>query len=215
MYVLVDYGMGNLFSVEQAFIRIGVTPEISSIPEVVERASVIILPGVGAYPDAVRELQEKGLWDVIQKKVKDNTPLIGICLGMQLLYEYSDEMGKTEGLGLLNGHIRRFSGKTKKGDSYKVPHMGWNTLHITKEDPELLKYENEYVYYVHSYYAANCIIDECLATSLYGDTIVPGIVGKGNILGMQFHPEKSSDIGSLLLKDFCNKVEKEKRGLSL
>jgi len=193
--IIVDYGAGNLSSLQRALEQIEFTVQISDDPGVINNASSIILPGVGAFGAAMIELQKRNLVDVLIKKASQGIPFLGICLGMQLLYEQSEEESLFEGLGLLKGSIKRIP------DTVKVPHMGWNSLNFHKDDPILKNnLEGDFVYYVHSYYAGSD--DENLvAFSDYG-VKVPGIVRRGNIYGMQFHPEKSSDAGLNLLKTY-------------
>ncbi|MDP0493172.1 MAG: imidazole glycerol phosphate synthase subunit HisH, partial [Fusobacterium sp. JB021] len=188
MNIIIDYGLGNLESVFQAFENLGIETKISNDPKEISNASSLILPGVGAFRDAITALKETNLIPLIKNHIKSGKFLMGICLGMQLLYEKSYENGEYEGLGLIEGSIEKLN------TSLKIPHMGWNSLKFKKDD-EILKYINEdaYVYFVHSYYA-NSSNEELIAYSNYGQ-VVPGIVRKNNIYGIQFHPEKSSDVG--------------------
>lgn len=193
MNIIVDYGLGNLKSVQKAFKKANIETVISNKPADLEKAELIILPGVGAFRDAIKSLKKNKLDKMIEKHVKEGKYLVGICLGMQLLYTKSYEYGEYEGLDILKGNIV----KLKKAE--KIPHMGWNDLKIYKDDC-LLKYitENEYVYFVHSYYA-DSNFSEVLAYTEYGEKI-PAIVKKDNVYGFQFHPEKSSKTGENLLK---------------
>ncbi|MBI6874679.1 imidazole glycerol phosphate synthase subunit HisH [Clostridium aciditolerans] len=193
---IVDYGMGNLRSVEKAFEFIGAKAKITDNGEEIINSSGILLPGVGAFPDAMENIKKLGLDKVLKEAVKNGTPLMGICLGMQLLFEESDEVRITEGLGFLKGKIKKFE------VDLKIPHMGWNDLIIDKPC-EILKdvEEGSYVYFVHSFYAQ--IEEEGVlnAHSFYGiDT--PAVVSKGNVFGLQFHPEKSGEPGMQMLKNF-------------
>lgn len=200
MIAIIDYGVGNLNSIQKALENIGCEVVITDKREDLYRASGIILPGVGAFNDAIKRLRETGLVDDIKACIDKGTVLLGICLGMQLLYEKSYEDGEWEGLGLLSGDIVKFD------DRLKVPHMGWNNIKFVKEDP-ILKYieEDDYIYFVHSYYANS--MEDAIAYTEYG-VEVPAIVGKGSVYGMQFHPEKSGDVGLKLLKAFGEMVER-------
>lgn len=200
MVAIIDYGVGNLFSLVSSFKAIGVEAVITSEPEVIKKADKLILPGVGAFEDAALKLKESGLGDLVCELAKGGMPLMGICLGMQLLFEKSYEYGEFEGLGLIGGEIVPMSGKLPK--NLKIPHIGWNPLVFKAESP-VFKYisNGDCVYFVHSYYATNC--DEALiATAEYG-TEITAAVAKGNIYGCQFHPEKSGNVGLNILKGFC------------
>lgn len=195
MNIIVDYGAGNLSSLQRALEQIEFTVQVSDDPEIIDNATSIILPGVGAFGAAMFELKKRNLVDVLIKKASEGVPFLGICLGMQLLYELSEEEGLNEGLGLLKGSIKRIP------NTVKVPHMGWNSLTFHKGDPILKdNLEGDFVYFVHSYYA-HSDDENLVAYSDYG-VKVPGIVRSGNIYGMQFHPEKSSDAGLNLLKTY-------------
>ena len=198
--------MGNLYSVSKALERMNYEYIVTDDPSKLEKTKGLILPGVGAFKDAMEILNETGLTDFIKKEVDAGKPLLGICLGMQLLFEESEENGLTKGLGFLKGRAVRFSGKTADGKPYKVPHMGWNKLKfIHPESPLLQGVKEEHVYFVHSYYIETDD-DVVLASSDY-DVEVPAVVGKNHIFGTQFHPEKSSDIGLSILKNFAAIVE--------
>lgn len=202
MTIIVDYGAGNLSSLQRAFEQIGLDVEISDDKEAIQNASSIILPGVGAFGAAMDELKKRNLIEVLKKKAMEGTPFLGICLGMQLLYEFSEEEGKYEGIGLLKGTIKKIP------ETVKVPHMGWNSLTFYKQDPILKNNLNgDYVYFVHSYYA-QADDENLVAYSDYG-VKVPAIVNSENIYGMQFHPEKSSDAGLNLLKTFKEMISYE------
>ena len=200
MVAIIDYGVGNLFSLRSSFAAIGVEAEVTSEPETIRRADRVILPGVGAFGDAADKLRATGLDFIVKEEATKGKPLMGICLGMQLLFEKSYEYGEHEGLGLLKGEIRPIAERIPEG--LKIPQMGWNALKIVRESP-LLKYtkEGEYVYFVHSYSAVNCE-DSLLASAEYGADLT-ACVGKGNVFGCQFHPEKSGKIGLKMLKAFC------------
>ena len=195
MNIIIDYGVGNLDSLKRACEEIGFQVVISNDEQMIEQASSIILPGVGAYKAAMTELKKLNLIELIKSKVNKGTPILGICLGMQLLYEFSEENEKTEGLGLLKGSVKQIP------EIVKVPHMGWNKLIFNRND-SLLKYvsDGDYVYFVHSYYV-NSANQELVAYCDYG-TKIPAIIQSGNIYGMQFHPEKSAESGLNLLKAF-------------
>lgn len=206
MIGIVDYGMGNLFSVSKALERLGADYFISADQHKLLQADALLLPGVGAFRDAMERLPA----DMIKEFAATGKPLLGICLGMQLLFEQSEEHGLTEGLGLLPGRVRRFPGRTLDGELYKVPHMGWNRLEFVKESPLLKNLEEDYVYFVHSYYVnAENSSDVLLAKADYHEQ-VSAVVGRENIFGMQFHPEKSSKLGMALLGNFLKMVEERK-----
>jgi imidazole glycerol-phosphate synthase subunit HisH len=205
MIGIVDYGMGNLFSVSKALERLNADYFISGDKDELLSADSLLLPGVGSFRDAMEVLQV----DTIKEFAASGKPLLGICLGMQLLFEDSDENGFTKGLGLLPGHVRRFSGTNAAGETYKVPHMGWNKLEFVKSSPLLDGLEEDYVYFVHSYYVSAENSDVLLAKANYHEE-VSAVVGKDNIFGMQFHPEKSSKLGMALLNNFLKLVEERK-----
>ncbi|MGD7053053.1 imidazole glycerol phosphate synthase subunit HisH [Sutcliffiella horikoshii] len=210
MIGIIDYGMGNLYSVSKALERMEVEYVISNDRDILFEAEGLILPGVGSFRDAMSILQETGLDTFIKEEVSRGKKMLGICLGMQLLFEESEENGVTEGLSLLKGKVERFSGLTEDGASYKVPHMGWNKLEFQQESPLLEGVPEDYVYFVHSYYVKDFADAELLASSTY-DVQVPAVVGRGNVFGTQFHPEKSSNVGLAILKNFVNLVKEEER----
>ena len=199
MICVVDYGVGNLFSLTQSLKAIGADAVVTSDADVIRSADGIILPGVGAFEDARRKLRESGLDTVVCEEAGNGKKLLGICLGMQMLFEESHEYGVHKGLGLLKGSVIPMDGNIPEG--LKIPHIGWNSLNIVSEHP-IFKYvkENDYVYFVHSYYASGCD-ESLLATSEYGVPITAA-VAKGNVTGMQFHPEKSGEVGLSILKAF-------------
>ena len=200
MIAIVDSGVGNLFSLSCSLNALGLEAEITRDAEKLRAADRIILPGVGAFGDAAEKLEATGLIPVLREEA-EKKPLLGICLGMQLLFDRSFEYGEHMGLGLVPGEVVDL--RTSLEDkTLKVPHMGWNSLQITPEDP-IFKYfaDGEYVYYVHSFYARNCAANT-LGTSEYGNVSVTGVVRSGNVYGMQFHPEKSGDAGLRLLRAF-------------
>ncbi|MBP3370003.1 MAG: imidazole glycerol phosphate synthase subunit HisH [Clostridia bacterium] len=201
MIAIIDYGVGNLFSLTCSFKSIGADICVTSDPKVIASAERIILPGVGAFEDAARKLRESGLDRVIKDECAKGKPLLGICLGMQMLFERSFEYGEHEGLGLIKGSIKPISELV--GDGLKIPHIGWNALHFVGEKDELFKYvnENDCVYFVHSYYGADCE-ESLIATAEYGAELTAAVRNK-NVCGVQFHPEKSERVGLAILKAFC------------
>ncbi|KAA0548746.1 imidazole glycerol phosphate synthase subunit HisH [Bacillus sp. BGMRC 2118] len=207
MIGIIDYGMGNLFSVSKALERLNYEYIISGDPEELAKADGLLLPGVGSFKDAMHSLNESGLTTFINEQVSSGKPLLGICLGMQLLFEESEENGETKGLGLIQGRVVRFRGENEQGILYKVPHMGWNELTYHRNSPLLSGVEQGYVYFVHSYYVNTQDQQVVVASSEY-DVDVPAIVEKGNVFGAQFHPEKSGDLGITLLQNFAKIVEK-------
>ena len=203
MIAIVDYGVGNLFSLACSFRAIGAETEITRDAARIEASERVILPGVGAFGDAMDKLRATGLIPVLKREA-GRKPFLGICLGMQLLFDESEEYGVHEGLGLIPGRVcdlrRDLSDK-----ALKVPHMGWNSLEFRRDDPFFRYVRNgEYAYYVHSFYAKNCASDT-LATSRYGNVDVTGVVRRGNVYGTQFHPEKSGDTGLRLLRAFAER----------
>ena len=199
MVVIVDYGVGNLFSLVSSFRAIGVEAVATADVDIIKNAQRIVLPGVGAFEDAAKKLRLSGLDKVVIEQAKKGVPLLGICLGMQLLFEKSYEYGEHKGLSLIKGEICPI--KDVVPTDYKIPHIGWNGL-IFKKSNELFKYvkEGECVYFVHSYYAANCA--DVIATAEYGKELTAA-VAKDNVYGCQFHPEKSGQVGLSILKAFC------------
>lgn len=210
MIGIIDYGMGNLYSVSKALERLNHDYFISDKPAELAKATAYILPGVGSFKDAMEQLNRTDLTTFTQDVVAEGKPLLGICLGMQLLFEESEENGLTKGLGFLEGRIVKFPGVTANGERYKVPHMGWNSLTFQQPSPLLEGIDEGHVYFVHSYYALPKDRSVVLATSDY-DVEVPAVVGKGNVFGAQFHPEKSSDLGVSILENYANFVEKRGR----
>ncbi|WYP25771.1 imidazole glycerol phosphate synthase subunit HisH [Alkalihalobacillus sp. FSL W8-0930] len=207
MIGIVDYGMGNLHSVSKAMERIGLPYLISEEIEELAKTDGLLLPGVGAFPDAMEILNETGKSEFLKQWAAEGKPLMGICLGMQLLFEESEEHRQTKGLGLLPGKVTKFTGVTSEGASYKIPHMGWNQLQFHKDHAILQEVDAGYVYFVHSYAVQTEDEDILVATSDYHQD-VPAIVGRGSVVGTQFHPEKSSQVGMELLKNFGRLVEK-------
>ena len=200
MIAIVDYGVGNLFSLCSSFKAIGADVTVTSDPDVIRSADKIILPGVGAFGDAIKKLKDTGLDKIITEETKKGKKLMGICLGMQLLFEKSYEYGEHKGLGLLKGSVVPMENRIPK--ELKIPHIGWNGLQFCKNH-HLFKYikEEDHVYFVHSYYAEDCE-DSLLATAEYGRELTAAVV-KDNVAGMQFHPEKSGNVGLNILRAFC------------
>ena len=200
MIAIVDYGVGNLFSLLYSLQVLGLKAEVTGQAERLRRADRVILPGVGAFADARAKLDGTGLVPVLLEEA-EKKPFLGICLGMQLLFNRSFEYGEHPGLGLVPGEVADLR-EALTDKTLKVPHMGWNSLEITREDP-LFRYveSGEYVYYVHSFYARNCR-ESTLGTSRYGNVSVTGVVRRGMVWGTQFHPEKSGDTGLRLLRAF-------------
>nr|MBO4517483.1 imidazole glycerol phosphate synthase subunit HisH [Clostridia bacterium] len=200
MTVIVDYGVGNLFSLLSSFAAIGEQAKVSSDKAEIECADRIVLPGVGAFADAACKLEQSGLKNAIYRAVKKGVPIMGVCLGMQLLFDKSYEYGEYDGLKLISGEIRPISDYIPK--DLKIPHIGWNKLKILKKH-SLLKYttDDDFAYFVHSYCAVGCG-DSLLATTEYGAEIT-AVVAKNNVMGCQFHPEKSGKSGLKILKAFC------------
>lgn len=201
MIAIVDYGVGNLFSLSSSLKALGLETEVTRGAEKLRAADRIILPGVGAFGDAKAKLDDTGLVPVLLEEA-ERKPFLGICLGMQLLFDRGFEYGEHAGLGLVPGQVVDLRGDLED-QTLKVPHMGWNSLQIVKDDP-LFKYfkDGEYVYYVHSFYAKDCAAST-LGASRYGNVAVTGAVRNGNVWGTQFHPEKSGDAGLRLLKAFA------------
>ena len=200
MIAIVDYGVGNLFSLQSSFKKIGVEAVVTSDKKTIENAEKVLLPGVGAFADAADKLRKSGLDEVVRREVQKGKYLMGICLGMQMLFEKSFEYGEYEGLGFLKGNVIPMKGLL--AENLKIPHIGWNELQFTKPH-FLFKYckEKDFVYFVHSYFASECE-DSLIATTNYGETLTAA-VAKDNVLGCQFHPEKSGDVGLSILRAFC------------
>ncbi|WP_067726396.1 imidazole glycerol phosphate synthase subunit HisH [Oceanobacillus damuensis] len=196
MIAIIDYGAGNIKSLQFALDKLNKKSVLTTDPQVIRDSDSIILPGVGAFKDAMDAINGLGLTKVLQQEAAGGKPILGICLGMQLFYEKSYEDGDWEGLGLLKGNVSKIK------DTVKVPHMGWNTITKHKENPLMNGLPNDvYVYFVHSYAVGSLEEDSLVGSTQYGG-VVPAIVQQGNITGMQFHPEKSGDIGIKLLKNY-------------
>lgn len=202
MIGIIDYGVGNLFSLRSSFATLGEDARIVSDAGALTDCSHLILPGVGAFADAIQKLQAGGLAEAVQTEVTKGKPLLGICLGMQLLFEKSYEYGEHDGLGLICGSVKPIKSVIPAG--YKIPHIGWNALHFTESKPmsPIFKYskEGDYVYFVHSYYGAAC--SQVTATAEYGVPLTAAVQNE-NVFGTQFHPEKSGEIGLAILRAFC------------
>ena len=204
MIAVIDYGVGNLFSLCSSLKRIGADAQVTSDPEVIRKADKLILPGVGAFADAAQKLRDSGMDQVILEEVAKGKEIMGICLGMQMLFEKSYEFGEHTGLGLLKGSVIPMEGTIPA--QLKIPHIGWNALHFCKES-KLLRYvkEGECVYFVHSFYV-DPSAQSVVATAEYGKEVTAA-VQLGNVMGCQFHPEKSGDVGLNILRAFCEKEE--------
>ena len=204
MIAVIDYGVGNLFSLLSSLNYVGLDTKLTNDTEEIKSANGIILPGVGAFRDAIGNLEKYGLKETLINEAKNGKPFLGICLGMQMLFEKSYEYGEYKGLGLINGTVEEIKKYIPENSDLKIPHMGWNSLIINErfKDDKILKDvdNNEYVYYVHSYFAKTDT-KNIVAYSEYG-TKISGIVKNENVYGMQFHPEKSGDTGLKLLKNW-------------
>ncbi|MDU5109508.1 MAG: imidazole glycerol phosphate synthase subunit HisH [Clostridium sp.] len=204
MIAIIDYGMGNLKSIKNALYLLKIDSVITSDKEVIKKSEAIILPGVGAFKQAMDNLKEKGLDTLIKEVAKEGKLILGICLGMQLLFEKGFEGEEEEGLGLLKGNIKKL--KTK--ERVKIPHMGWNKLIANNEDENFCNLSSDkFVYYVHSFMVTDYEEKDLVAYSNYGGLKIPGIFRKDNIIGTQFHPEKSGETGLNLLKEFGEMVK--------
>lgn len=201
MIVIIDYGMGNLKSISNALNKLGLENKISSEKKDIENAKGLILPGVGAFKDAIYNIKDKKLDEVIINEVLSGKMILGICLGMQLFFKKGFESGEEEGFGFFKGNIVKM--KEDKENNIKIPNIGWNNLVYSRKDDILNGVdEGSFVYFVHSYYANGCNNDDIVSYSEHGDNIIPAIVRNKNIIGAQFHPEKSSDVGLKILKNF-------------
>ena len=201
MIAIIDYGVGNLFSLKSSFAAIGAEAVVTGEADTILSAERVILPGVGAFGDAADKLRETGLDRVVCEAAACGKPLLGICLGMQLLFERGFEYGVHEGLGLIPGEVRPIADVIPAG--LKIPHIGWNALHFTENKSPLFRFirEGDCVYFVHSFYAADCG-ESVIATAEYGAPLTAA-VQKGNVFGCQFHPEKSGRVGLNILRAFC------------
>jgi len=202
MLGIVDYGVGNLRNVELAFRRLGVRPRVITTPQEVRRSSALVLPGVGAFGDAIGNLRALSLEPDLVAAIRDGVPFLGICVGMQLLFETSEEMGEHRGLGVLGGRVRRFA------HGLPVPHMGWNQIHQVQQMPLWRDLpDGSYAYFVHSYYADPSEPASVAAYTDYGIDFCSA-VARGNVFGIQFHPEKSQEVGERILTNFVALAEK-------
>ena len=200
MIVIIDYNVGNLKSVVGAFKRIGLEAVVSRDEKVIKEAKGIVLPGVGTFPTAMKNLEKYHLVDILTERKEAGIPILGICLGMQILFEKGYEVKETKGLGFIPGSVRYMD------IDEKIPHMGWNQLNLAKTSPTThYLSDNDEVYFVHSY-QATCPDDELIAYTTYGEVKIPAIVGKNNVIGCQFHPEKSGEIGRKILKAFLEEI---------
>lgn len=196
MIAVVDYGMGNLRSVQKGLEKVGYLAKIATAPEELYAARGIILPGVGAFGDTMANLRSRGLDAAIVRSIEEGKPFLGICIGLQVLFEYGEEMGCHRGLGIFPGRVRRFAG------DMKVPHMGWNQVILKQKCPILEGIpDRSYFYFVHSYYAETPAEEIICATTLYGIEF-PSVIARDNIFAVQFHPEKSSALGLKVLENF-------------
>jgi len=201
MVAIIDYGVGNLYSLKSSFAAIGEEAVVTNDEAVIRNADRIILPGVGAFCDAMEKLKTSGMADLLISLAKEGKKIMGICLGMQLLFDKSYEYGEYEGLGLIKGEIRPIADVINK--YLKIPHIGWNALHFKKSDCPVFKYlkDGDFVYFVHSYYAADC--DEAVVATTEYSAELTAAVQSSNVYGCQFHPEKSGETGLKILKAFC------------
>jgi glutamine amidotransferase len=200
MIAIIDYGMGNLRSVQKGFERVGHEAVVTSDPKAIRSASKVVLPGVGAFPDCMRNLREYGLIDAVQESIQSGKPFLGICLGLQLLFTESEEFGISKGLDIIRGRVIRFQGPQFSG--LKIPHMGWNSVSIKRRAPALQDIpEGSHVYFVHSYHVVPDDKGVIATTTPYGLEFVSSI-WKDNIFAVQFHPEKSQTLGLSILKRF-------------
>ena len=201
MIAIVDYGVGNLFSLKSSLEAVGADVTVTGDAQVLRQAERIVLPGVGAFGDAAKKLQDSGLAEVICQEANHGKPLLGICLGMQMLLDVSYEYGEHKGLGLIHGAIRPIADVIPAG--YKIPHIGWNALQFPEQKHPVFRdvQNGEHVYFVHSFHGTDCA-DYVAATTEYGG-ILTAAVARDNVVGCQFHPEKSGDVGLRILKAFC------------
>ena len=204
MITIIDYEMGNLRSVEKAFLKLGFKARVSADPQDIATADKVVLPGVGAFADCIHNLREGGFVEPLLAHVAAGKPLLGICVGMQMLFDESEEFGRHQGLGLVAGKVVRFpSGMVEGGERLKVPHMGWNNISLKTASPLLAGISDEsFVYFVHSYYCAAENQAEVAASCRYGEVEFCASIWRDNIMATQFHPEKSQDIGLNIFKNF-------------
>ena len=205
MITIIDYEMGNLRSVEKAFEKLGFDARVSSNPGDLLTTDKIVLPGVGAFKDCITNLREGGFVEPLLRHVEAGKALLGICVGMQMLFDESEEFGCHKGLGLISGKVTRFpAGMVEGGERLKVPHMGWNTIQVKREAPLFRGIEEgSYVYFVHSYYCAADNPDDVAASCRYGDIEFSAAIWRDNLMATQFHPEKSQDVGLKIFRNFA------------
>jgi glutamine amidotransferase len=207
MIAIVDYGIGNLGSVTKGFRHVGAETVLTGDPSVLRAAEALVLPGDGAFGASMDELRRRRLVDVLIEAARGGTPLLGICIGMQLLFDESEEHGRHAGLGLLPGRVRRFD------DALVVPHMGWNALEVRRPHPLFTGLrEGAYVYFVHSYLCEPARAEDVIATTSYGGDVA-AVVGRGNVLGVQFHPEKSQGVGLRMVRNFVDFLSATRQGV--
>ena len=203
MVAIIDYGVGNLFSLQSSFAAIGQEAVVTADPAVIRAADKVLLPGVGAFRDAADKLRKSGMDAVVKDEAARGKPLLGVCLGMQMLFDKSYEYGEHEGLGLIHGSVRPIADVIPQ--DLKIPHIGWNALHFTRQTPLFGRiHDGDCVYFVHSYYADDCA-ESVVATTEYGG-VLTAAVARGNVYGCQFHPEKSGDVGLNILRAFCEDI---------
>jgi glutamine amidotransferase len=206
--IIIDYGAGNLLSVQRAFEHCGAKVNLTADPEMILRAERVVLPGVGAYTNAMNELKKNHLVDVILKAANKKIPLLGICLGMQLLFDESDEFVTTKGLGLISGRVTAIPQLTLLGEQLKIPHIGWSEIISSNYEEDwkqslLTKNKSgDEVYFTHSYMVKPNNTEDIIANTYYGGVEIPAVIRKGNISGCQFHPEKSGQTGLKILEQF-------------
>lgn len=204
MITIIDYEMGNLRSVEKAFEKLGFDARVSNNPDDLLTTDKVVLPGVGAFKDCITNLRDGGFVEPLLQHVEAGKPLLGICVGMQMLFDESEEFGRHKGLGLIPGKVTRFpAGMEERGERLKVPHMGWNTIQIQRPAPFFKDTaEGSYVYFVHSYYCAADNPDDVAASCRYGDIVFTAAIWRDNLMATQFHPEKSQDVGLKIFENF-------------
>jgi len=203
MIAVVDYGMGNLRSVEKGFLKIGADVKVTSDPRIVDEAHAVVLPGVGAFKDCMRNLEEMSLSETVVRSIEKGKPYLGICLGLQVLFTESEEFGRSKGLDVFAGKVVRFP-----ENNLKVPHMGWNTIKIVNQSPVLNRIDDEsFFYFVHSFYVLPDDKDIIATSTDYGVTFT-SMIWKDNVFATQFHPEKSQELGLRILKGFIDFVKK-------
>ena len=204
MITIIDYEMGNLRSVEKAFEKLGFDARVSNNPDDLLTTDKVVLPGVGAFKDCITNLRDGGFVEPLLQHVEAGKPLLGICVGMQMLFDESEEFGRHKGLGLIPGKVVRFpAGMEERGERLKVPHMGWNTIQIQRPAPLFQDTaEGSYVYFVHSYYCAADNPDDVAASCRYGDIVFTAAIWRDNLMATQFHPEKSQDVGLKIFENF-------------